>query len=42
MITGFENITHELTDYERNTVLPRIVEGFKRVGAEPTSNAKIT
>lgn len=41
MIEGFENITHELTDYEKNNVMPRIVEGFKRIGAEPTPNSKI-
>ena len=28
MITNFEKETHELTDYERNTLLPIIVKGL--------------
>ena len=29
MITNFEEITHELTDYEKNHILPLVVEGMK-------------
>lgn len=30
MITGFEKETHELNEYERNTVLPLLVSGLSR------------
>ena len=29
MITNFENITYELTQYEQETLLPLLVKGFK-------------
>ena len=29
MITNFENETHELNDYERNTLLPLLVKGLR-------------
>lgn len=31
MIAGFETQTKLLTDYERTVLLPRILEGFKRI-----------
>ena len=35
MITNFENETHELNDYERNTLLPLLVRGLRtKVGKE--------
>lgn len=37
MIDGFEKQTHELTDYEMNVLLPRLVNGF--VGKTGTSKS---
>ena len=35
MITNFENETHELNDYESNTLLPLLVKGLRtKVGKE--------
>ena len=35
MITGFEEYTHELNDYEEKTLLPVIVKGLKtKIGKE--------
>lgn len=35
MVSGFEDQTHELSDYELNTLVPRMVAGFRsRVGAK--------
>jgi hypothetical protein len=31
MINGFEDITYELTDYEKNTLLPVIVNGLNQM-----------
>lgn len=35
MVTDFEDQTHELTDYELNVLVPRMVAGFRsRVGSK--------
>jgi len=35
MIEGFEDITYELTDYEQETILPRVLIGLeKRIGKQ--------
>ena len=31
MITNFEDITYELTDYEKNTLVPVMVEGLNKM-----------
>lgn len=35
MITGFEEITQPLTEYEQNTLLPKFIESFtKKIGKD--------
>jgi hypothetical protein len=35
MVSGFEDQTHELSDYELNTLVPRMVAGFRsRIGSK--------
>lgn len=43
MLPGFENITHDLTDYERDVLVPLFVRGLrKKVGVkEAVTNKKI-
>jgi hypothetical protein len=31
MIEGFENITYELTDYEKNKLVPVIIKGLQQM-----------
>lgn len=41
MIAGFEDITHDLTDYEVNTLIPLIVRKIKlNVGPENAASSK--
>lgn len=41
MIKGFEEQTHDLTDYEKKELLPRVVEGIKkRVGERNVISSK--